>query len=483
MRRVTPFIVYILVEMQQRGRREFFRQVRHGGGVLGILPVAARAAAALPAGFHVKNFGAKANGTALDTLALQRAIDAASAAGGGTVWFSAGTYLSGTLILKSNVTLHLMAGATLLGSTRLADYPKHIPKMRSFTSTYTETSLLYAEGAERIAIEGNGVIDGQGAAFSGPYKVRPYMIRVIECCDVAISGITLKNSPMWVQHYLGCKDVRIHGITVRSRVNQNNDGIDIDCCERVTISDCNIWSGDDAIVLKSTANRVTRDVAVHNCILSSKCSALKLGTETNGGFENIAIANCTIYDTGISGLTLQMVDGGTLNGVVATNLVMKNVRSPIFMRLGNRARPFVEGGPKPALGAFRNVIISNVQVTGAQKLGCAIAGLPEACIENVTLDNIRIQFVGGGAAADAARAVPEVPEKYPEDSMFGTLPAYGFYCRHVRNARFRNIETSFETDDARPALVCDDVKRLEITNCDFAGAAPRFTRTELIQHD
>ncbi|MFB3828683.1 MAG: glycoside hydrolase family 28 protein, partial [Bryobacteraceae bacterium] len=202
------------------------------------------------AAVNVRDHGAAGDGNRLDTMALQAAIDACARAGGGAVLLPPGRYLSGTLFLKSHVTLWLDPGATLLGSKDLNHYPVTVQKPRSYTDNYTDKSLIYAEDCENIGIAGRGTIDGQGAAFKGPYKVRPYMIRVINCRDVAIDGVAIKDSPMWVQHYLGCEGVAIRGITVRSRVNRNNDGIDIDACSRVRISDCDIWSGDDAIVLK-----------------------------------------------------------------------------------------------------------------------------------------------------------------------------------------------------------------------------------------
>jgi polygalacturonase len=170
------------------------------------------------------------DGVRPNTKPIQAAIDACAKAGGGTVYFPAGTYLSGTIVLKSHVTLHLDSGAALLGSKNLEDYPAHIPALRSYTDTYTDKSLVYAEDVENIAITGHGVIDGQGAAFHGPYKVRPYLMRFVSCRNVSVDGVTIKDSPMWVQHYLACDDVTIRGITVHSRVNGNNDGIDIDGC-------------------------------------------------------------------------------------------------------------------------------------------------------------------------------------------------------------------------------------------------------------
>lgn len=429
-----------------------------------LLPGAALAApqtsAPLPAAFNVRQHGAKGDGSHLDTPPIQAAIDACARAGGGTVLFPAGGYLSGTLVLKSHVTLHLASGATLLGSKNLADYPAHTAQVRSYTDNYTDKSLIYAENAEDIAIAGRGTIDGQGAAFKGPYKVRPYMIRVIACRDVSVTDITLKDSPMWVQHYLACEGVAIRGITVRSRVNGNNDGIDIDACGRVRISDCDIWSGDDAIVLKSTLDRPCKDIAIANCTLSSACNALKLGTESNGGFQNIVISNCTIYATRLAGLAIEMVDGGLLEHVSVSNLVMDAVAAPIFIRLGDRGRPFVEGGPRPPAGRLRNVAISNVQAGNCGVTGCAIAGIPGHPVEGVSLDNIRLSFVGGGKRV--AGEVPENADKYPEYSMFGKqLPGYAFYCRHVRDLTFRNIRTTTATPDERPALVCDDVRQLE----------------------
>lgn len=421
--------------------------------------------------FNVRDHGAEGSGSALDTGAIQKTIDACVQSGGGCVYFPPGRYLSGGIVLKSHVTLVLENGATLLGSKELKDYPVRVAEMRSYTDNYVERCLIYAENAEDIGIEGRGVIDGQGKSFSGPYLVRPYMIRMVGCRGVSVSGVTMLDSPMWVQHYLACDEVDIRNIRVHSRSNHNNDGIDIDCCHRVQISDCEISSGDDAIVLKSTAARPCKDVVVTNCVLSSACNGFKLGTETNGGFENIAMSNCSIYDTRLSGVTLQIVDGGTMDNVTVSNVTMRNVRNPIFIRLGNRARPFEKNGAKPGIGRMRNVTVSNIEAVGASKTGCAISGLPGHAIENLTLANIRLSSAGGGTKADASVEVPEHPERYPEHSMFGVLPAYGLYCRHVRNLKIDNVQTSCVAPDARPAVAFDDVADLEIAGARLEGQA------------
>ena len=421
--------------------------------------------------YDVRDFGAKADGKTLCTKSIQRAIDKCATDGGGTVYLGQGAFLSGTIYMKSGVTLKLDPACTLLGSKNLKDYPETVPAFRSYTDNYTNKSLIYGEKLDKIAIIGSGIIDGQGASFKGPYKIRPYTIRFIQCRNVTVKDVTLKNSPMWMQHYLACDDVRISGVTVRSVVNNNNDGINIDSCERVVISDCNIRSGDDAIVLKSTSARVCRNVTVSNCVLSTRCNALKMGTESNGGFENIVMTGCSIYDTRLAGIALEIVDGGTMDRVVVSNITMNKVTAPIFVRLGNRARPFKKDMAKPGIGIMRNITISNIEATGANATGCAIAGLPQAKIENLTLSNIRLSFTGGGTKADADRAVPEKPDAYPEYSMFGRrLPAYGFYFRHVKGLKLLNVQLQLANADQRQSVVLEDVEDALID--DLTGPYP-----------
>jgi hypothetical protein len=196
-----------------------------------------------------------------------------------------------------------------------------------------------------------------------------------------------------------------------------------------------------------------------------------MGTESNGGFQNITISNCAVYETRLSGIALEIVDGGVMDHVNVSDITMQQVGAPIFIRLGNRARPFVEGGPAPGMGKMRNVFISNVQASGGSRVGCAIAGIPGHPIENLSIDNVRLTFAGGGTRQDAGREIPEFPEKYPEHSMFGMLSAYGFYCRHVRNLNLRNVALGFEEREERPALVCDDVEGFELSGADFASVA------------
>jgi hypothetical protein len=453
-----------------KNRRSFLGACLAGGTFASSPAAGAKSKAVTPPQgiFNVRDFGAAATGQVLDTKALQSAIDAAGQSGG-VVYFPPGTYLSGTLTLKSHVSLHLEAGAVLLGSTNLADYPHVQPALRSYTDNYADQFLIYGENLENVSLLGRGTINGQGGSFKRAkhYGNRPFLIRMVNCRDVQVEDLTLLDPPMWLQHYLACQNVAIRGLTIHSRSNANNDGIDIDACEKVHISDCIMSSLDDSVTLKSTIDRPCRDVTVTNCVISTDCNAIKLGTESVGGFENITISNCAVHDTELAGIALECVDGGALENLNVSHIAMRKVNCAIFLRLGNRARPPYEGAPTPGLGSFRNVMISDVQAVGADRVGCSITGLPERAMENVTLSNIRIQFAGGGIQADAAREIPELPAHYPEYKMFGVLPAYGFYCRHVKNLRLLNTQVAFEREDSRPALVCEDVAGLRIA--DFAA--------------
>ena len=414
-----------------------------------------------------RRFGAVADGQSLDTAAIQAAVDACAAAGGGTVWLAGGVFLSGTIVLRSHVRLHVEAGATLLGSRNSEHYPGFPPEVVFLYRDRFTRSLIYAEGAEQITLSGRGTIDGQGHHFParpGDDALRPYLIRFSECRNVRVRDLFLRDSARWLSHYLACEDVAIDGVTIHAPIRENRDGIGIDSCDRVRIANCDVYSGDDAIVLKATAPRPCRHVTVTNCTLSSMASALKLGTESNGGFEDITFSNCTIRDTGGSGINLGMVDGGVMNRVSINNIAMRDVGVPIFIRLGNRARP-IPDLPEPGMGRLRNVIISNVQAAGADALGCSITGLPGFPVENVTLENVHITFAGGGTAEDAAREVPEREAAYPSQRMFGRLPAYGFYCRHVRNLRLLRVETALADEDERPPLVLEDVEGAVLDDC------------------
>ncbi len=440
--------------------------------------------------FNILDYGTVTDGKTVTTKTIQKAIDDCAAKGGGTVYFPAGKYISGTLFLKSYVSLYLATGAVLEGSKDLNDYPVTVSRIRSYTDNYTNKSLIYGEDLQYIAITGHGIINGNGASFQvsnefakkslfDSYRARPYMIRIINCKDITVKDISLINSPMWVQHYMACTNVNIDGITVNSRVNHNNDGIDIDACNNVRISNCNIISGDDAIVIKSTFDRPCKNITITNCVLSSNCNAFKLGTESNGDFQNINLNNCTIYETNLAAIALEMVDGGSLNNVSVSDVNMDKVGCAIFIRLGNRARRFKENMEKPGMGKLSNVILSNIQATNVGKTGCSVTGLSSFPARNILLSNIRLSFKGGGTEDLVMRKIEEYPDKYPEFGMFGLLPAYGFFCRHVTGLTMDNIELSYESPDYRPALYLQDVNDSRIT--DLTGFSEG--KTELIVTD
>jgi hypothetical protein len=462
-----------------------------------LVPLAAPAADTPAAGgivgpriYDVKAHGAKGDGKTLDTEAINQTITMCSGAGGGIVYLPPGSYLVGTVVLKSNVTIYLEAQATLLGSTNLRDYA--LFSGPSEKGDANQKHLLYARGAENIGIAGLGRIDGQGPAFWAPsgrvppppeeswrdvatYDWKPLdraspMIEFVECRGVRIEDVRIENAPGWTLRPINCENVFIRGIAIKNPViGPNTDGIDPTGCRNVFISDCLIDTGDDAICLKSENPygepvRVTKNVTITNCVLTCCCNGLKFGTATRGGFENVTFSNSVIFNERvdpkarvISGIAIEMVDGGWLEGVVVSNIRMQNVRTPIFVRRGARnTRP--DGTP----GTLRGIQIENVHATGSI-LTSSITGLPGFEVEDITLSAIRIDSEEKGRSEWMDRAVPEQAKAYPEARMFGRLPAYGLYCRHAKGVRLHDLEFRASGSEERPALVCDDVSHLDIS--------------------
>jgi len=451
---------------------------------------------------NVIEYGAKGDGVTLNTSNIQKSIDHVSQQGGGEIYFPTGKYLTGSLVLKDNVTLHLGKGATLLGSTNLDDYPVNPAKYISHINRYTNRYLIFAEGAKNIAIKGEGTIDGQGAHpnFDADQNdpmlsiiMRPYVLRLVSCEGVSVTGITMKNSPAWMQQYLNCSDVYIEGLKISNHVNYNNDGIDIDNCRNVQILNCNIDTDDDAICFKTTnATGSCRNIVVSNCLIAANCNAIKFGTETNGGFYNISISNCvfsrpdhpTKYDRphrALGGLALESVDGATLDGITINNISMDGVMTPIFIRLANRARNYYDGGPSQPTGKIRNVNISNINARMEGLVTSSITGIDGHYVENVSLSNIHILCVGGGSLVHAQnRSIAEMEKAYPETLIFEDAPAYGLYVRHVKGLTMNNISLEVQKADYRSSLFCDDVHNMKLDGYSFANESDKASLITLV---
>jgi polygalacturonase len=458
--------------------------------------------------YNVYDYGAVGDGKTLDSPAINRAIEACAADGGGTVYLSAGTYLSGSIRLKSHINLHLGAGATILGAPQEMNAYDLTEDWQGIAyqdggHTYFHNSLIWGENLTNVSITGPGMINGGGLVRSDgglldrmcgystwnkpdaassrkeyePVRLGNKAIALKLCRNVLMRDFTIYHGGHFGILATGCDGMTIDNVTI----DTNRDGIDIDCCRNITISNCRINSPrDDGLCLKSSfalkRNVITENVTIVNCQLSgfeegtlldgtmkptkSGFGRIKFGTEANGGFRNITVSNCTFRNS--RGLALEQVDGGIMENIVISNITMMDVvQYPIYITLGQRHRGPNVTGP----GTLRNILISNVIATGIDKMsGIQITGTPDQAIEGVRLENIRFIFNGEGTREDALRVPKELGQGYPEPNKFGVMPAYGLFARHVRDLELANIHFSYMKEDLRPAMVCVDVDGLEIDN-------------------
>ena len=445
-----------------------------------------------PSVFDIKTFGAVGDGKTLDTPSINKAIEAASAAGGGTVFFPAGTYLCFSIRLKSNVALFLDHGATILaadpcevaGGYDPAE-PNPTDMYQDFGHSHWHDSLIWGEGIENVSILGPGLIHGKGLVRMDSPKVGigNKAIALKLCRNVIIRDISILKGGHFAILATGVDNLTVDNV----KMDTNRDGINIDCCRNVRVSNLSVNSPwDDAICLKSSYGlgfaRATENVTITNCLVTGgyelgtlldgtfkrftpefrvpRTGRIKFGTESNGGFKNITISNI-VFDY-CQGLALETVDGGLLEDVTITNITMRDIiNMPIFLRLGSRMRG-PEGTP---VGQLRRVNISNIVVyNSASRAASTISGIPGHLIEGVRVSNVQIFLQGGGTKEQAEIEPPEKEKDYPEPTMFGTLPAYGFFIRHVKGIEFSNVHISYMKEDLRPAFVLDDVNEADFNH-------------------
>ncbi len=453
--------------------------------------------------YNVRAFGARGDGKTLDSPAINKSIEAAAAAGGGTVLLPAGTYLSLSIHLKSNIRLHLDQGAVLQAARRTETQQYDLPEasgsttFQDFGHSHWHDGFLWGDGLENITIDGAGTIYGEGLV-RGETRVPGNANKAISlkgCRNVTIRDITIRHGG-----WFGILATGVDNLTIDNlKIDTNRDGMDIDCCRNVRISNCSVNSpGDDGICLKSSFGlneaRATENVTIANCFVSgydegtlldgsrrwnpdkafrkSPTGRIKFGTESNGGFKNITVSNCIFEKS--RGLALETVDGGLLEDVSISNITMRDItNAPIFLRLGRRLR----GPAGTPVGQLRRINISNVVIYNATaQSGVLISGVPDHTIEDVSLSNIQIWFKGGGTKEQAAIVPPELETGYPEPDSMGTMPSYGFYLRHVKGITLENIQLHTLTDDARPPFCLDDVNGAEFyrVKAQHGGDVPVF---------
>ncbi len=437
--------------------------------------------------YLITDFGAKQGTAALNTISINKAINACYKAGGGRVIIPAGIFRTGTILMKDKVELHLEMGSMLLASTDIKDFPEQpLPAYRSQKDPGGWRALIYANEISNIAITGSGTIDGNGAQQkSDPTKLgsdrdgRPRNILFISCKFVRVEGINMRNSGIWNQHYLNCEDVVVDRINVYNHANKNNDGIDIDGCRRFVLSNSIFDTDDDGIVIKSTGSAPVEDLVITNCIVSSFCNAIKTGTESTGGFRNISISNCIIKPSrnkekpifgnvkGIAGISLEIVDGGVMEGISISNISIEGTQCPLFVRLGNRARKHTEEAPQPPMGRMRNIVIDNIVAYNTGNFSSSITAIPGHYIENISLSNIQFSNIGGvkpGDYINDIKGVKEAEDSYPQPTIWRELPSSGLFIRHVKNIQITGLMLNSENTDPRTPVIAEDVDGLQIKN-------------------
>lgn len=410
-----------------------------------------------------------ADGKTLNTQAIQALIDDCRERGGGTIRFTPGQYLTGGLDLCDNLTIHLEAGATLLGSPDLEHYKLYNPCPEPFWEGVDGVrGLLFALDCNNITIEGRGCIDGQGHAIAKgePRTTRYRNIWFARCSDVLVEGVTLKRSGFWMQQYLNCRRVRIQGITVYNHGGTNNDGLDIDSCKDVMVKDCVIDSMDDAICIKSGTNMVAENIQVLNCQTRTHCNHFKLGTESNGGFRNITVdglvmtaSECASFhegtegadQRGASGIALGTVDGGCMENITVKNVHMDGILVPFFIRFGDRGRLIPGSTERKAPAYAKNITIENVISKNASSQGCYISGLDDNPIQNVNIHNCQFEFAGGADPKFTEIVVPANRDAYPSWDAYGSLPTYGIFARDVKGLSYSKLKIStLQPEDRSP---------------------------------
>ncbi|QOG01239.1 glycoside hydrolase family 28 protein [Flavobacterium sp. MDT1-60] len=473
--------------------------------------------------FLITDYGSKADGKTINTIAIQKAIDAAFKNKGGRVVFPKGNFLSGSIILKSNVTLYFEEESVLLGSTNPKDYLNMAFDGRPISPKKDDNSqmaLILAHKANNIAIKGKGTIDGQGlklalnidslhhagVSIDPKYSIRrnrpnetmrPKLFRFSQCDTVLVEGLKAGEASCWGLSFELCTNLTLDNLIIVNRSYWNNDGIDITDCKNVKVVNCDINSADDGICLKSYYSGYYNDsVYIANCTIRSSASAIKFGTASVGGFKNVIIKDIKVYDTFRSAIAIESVDGGFIENIDVSNIQAINTGNAIFIRLGQRS------GDKP--GSIKNVSIKNIKVQvpfgrpdsnydlrGPEvdffhnPFPSSIVGLEGYTVENVVLENIEINYPGRASKGMAyiplnrLNQVPEAVKDYPEFSMFGELPAYGFYVRHVNGISMKNIKLTLDDSDFRPAFVFDDVQNLKLEAIDI----PKEMQKQLVFKD
>lgn len=428
--------------------------------------------------YNVRDFGARPSLTKLSTTAIQAAIDTANRDGGGEVIIPKGAYTTGTLFLRSNVTIRLEKGVELFGSSDLENDYADVPIATE--EPHFSKCLFYSLGQENITIIGhpNSEINGKGYMFKHSQQ-RPKLFRIEECKNVRFENVIFKNSGSWCIYFRECDNVNFYKCAIYNKENRNNDGMNYDGCSNVTIKDCNIQVEDDAICLKSSVDRACENFTVENCTVSSYWACLKLGTASKSAFKNITVRNSQFFDSRHGCIKILMVDGGSIDNVLFEDVDLFNCGGPIFIRLGNRGRDYSQSikqvysqGAKPEgrpIGTIKNITFRNMTARLTGRLdppteGMMFTGLPNHYIENVTLENIKFSYTGFGMT-DGKRATPEEREAdYPEQLRFGILPSYGLYARHIKGLKLSNVDFTLRGDDDRHAIVMDDVVLCELND-------------------